>query len=420
VIVFKRDPIFWWAIGTFVAGIILAIMGYEMAVVLIVGAYLIRPTLHAFDLAERFEDERQIINHSRAGNIAFIVTMLTVIGLALAHTAKGEDPDYFHLILVFGIAARAVTGLLLHGDLRKTGSWMIILVGLVFTVFALATARFSITALFVGLGGLVFSSLGFLARKYPRVISLIAALIAVIFIVQLKLYLIGEAKGGMLIVIAFILFASGCLFIGSRPDSNSESGSRKTAMKFVLGAGSALVLIVLISLGVKAHNPVVRTAGGDIITGPIEVQELSCVAPVKFHYNGKLRSCILALDDTLSGQPFPEGTRLAFTENGDLWRCYLSKDSEIHGYLCKGEKDGFRILFYSVDRLKRIWLARDEVIDGVPCAKYTYLSRNDVSFHENGKLESCKLSEDFSIGEHNFKKGDNVKFDDKGNVVLDE
>ena len=159
------------------------------------------------------------------------------------------------------------------------------------------------------------------------------------------------------------------------------------------------MLFFLISLGVKAHNPVIKTAGGEVITGPLEVQGLSCQVPIQYHPDGKLKSCILARDDTLSGQPFPEGTRLAFTETGDLWRCYLSKDSEIHGYLCKGDKDGFRTLFYSVDKLKRIWLARDEIIDNVPCARYDYFSRNDVTFHENGRLKSCKLSDDFIVGE---------------------
>ena len=119
-------------------------MGYEMAVIFIVGAYLLRPTLHAFDLAQGFEDERQILNHSRAGNIAFIVVMLTVVGLALSRIAQGEQPDDYYLILTFGIAARALTGLLLHGDLRKTGSLMIIIIGLVFAVFGLASARFSV------------------------------------------------------------------------------------------------------------------------------------------------------------------------------------------------------------------------------------------------------------------------------------
>ncbi len=416
----KFDKIFLSACGIFAIGIVLAIMGYDMAVIFIVGAYLLRPILHAFNLVEGFADERQILNHSRSGNIAFIVVMLTVVGLALSRIAQGEKPDDFYLILTFGIAARAITGLMLHGDLRKTGLLLIIIIGLVFAVFGLASARFSYLGLLIGLAGLAFSSLGLFARKFPRVVSSIVTLIAAIFIIQLKLYRIDEAKTGMLIVVAFLLFAAGCLFLGSRPDSDSEAGSRKTAMKFIVGAGSALVLFFLISIGIKAQHPVIRNAAGEIITGPIEVQGLSCQVPAQYHPNGQLKSCILARDDTLDGQPFPEGTRLAFTENGSLWRCYLSKDAEIHGYLCKGKEDGFRTLFYSVNKPKRIWLVNDEIIDNVPCAKYEYFSRNDVTFHENGRLQSCKLARDFTIGHKTLKKGDDIKLDDQGNLILSE
>ena len=416
----KLDKIFFSACGIFALGVVLAIMGYEMAVIFIVGAYLLRPTLHAFDLAGSFEDERQIINHSRAGNIAFIVMTLTVVAIALTKIANSEEPDYCYMILAFGIGARAITGLLLHGDLRKTGSWILVIIGLVFAFFGLAQARFSISGLLVGLGGLVFSSLGLFARKYPRMVSAIATLVALIFIVKLKLYLIGEAQSGMLIVIAFILFAAGSLFLSSRSHDDSDGRLRKTAMKLVVGAGSAIVLFFLISIGINAQNPVVRNAAGEVITGPIEIQGLSCQVPAQYHPNGQLKSCILARDDTLSEQPFPEGTRLAFRENGDLWRCYLSKDAEIHGYLCKGKEDGFRTLFYSVDKPKRIWLVNDEIIDNVPCAKYDYFSRNDVTFHENGRLQSCKLSADFTKREITLKKGDDIRLDDQGNLVLSE
>ena len=96
---FKRDRIFWWASGIFALGVVLAILEYELALIFIVGAYLLRPTLHVFDLAKGFEDERQVLNHSRSGNIAFIVVMLTVVGLALTRIANGEAPDDFYLIL---------------------------------------------------------------------------------------------------------------------------------------------------------------------------------------------------------------------------------------------------------------------------------------------------------------------------------
>ena len=78
----KRDRIFFGACGIFGVGVILAIMGYESALLFIVGAYLLRPILHAFDLADEFADERQVAIHSRSGNVAFIAVMIAAVGLA--------------------------------------------------------------------------------------------------------------------------------------------------------------------------------------------------------------------------------------------------------------------------------------------------------------------------------------------------
>jgi len=57
--IIKKDKIFYSACGIFIIGVLLAIMGYDLALLFIVGAYLLRPTLHAFDLAIKYADERQ-------------------------------------------------------------------------------------------------------------------------------------------------------------------------------------------------------------------------------------------------------------------------------------------------------------------------------------------------------------------------
>ena len=56
----KRDKIFYIACGLMVVGIILAIMELYIALLPLVGAYLLRPTLHALGLARKYADERQI------------------------------------------------------------------------------------------------------------------------------------------------------------------------------------------------------------------------------------------------------------------------------------------------------------------------------------------------------------------------
>ncbi len=85
---FKRDRIFFAACGIFAVGVVLEIMNMDLGLLFLVGAYLLRPTLHAFDLATKFADERQVEVHSRSGNIAFIAVMLAMLGFALGHLAQ--------------------------------------------------------------------------------------------------------------------------------------------------------------------------------------------------------------------------------------------------------------------------------------------------------------------------------------------
>ena len=134
----------------------------------------------------------------------------------------------------------------------------------------------------------------------------------------------------------------------------------------------------------------------------------------------KARWNIRQIIDTVAGQPLPEGTTLCFTESGELDWCFLPEDTEIQEHLCRGEGHGFMTCFYPDGRLRLIWLARDEIIDGVPCARFRHFSNNSVSFHENGKLKSCQLSEDYAIGEKTFKKGEVIRFDKNGSLVTGE
>ena len=74
---FKRDPIFWWASGIFILVLALfAITQYDVLLMLIVFAYLLRPALASFGLAKKYVDERQMSLNYRSSNIAFVVTII--------------------------------------------------------------------------------------------------------------------------------------------------------------------------------------------------------------------------------------------------------------------------------------------------------------------------------------------------------
>jgi len=83
-------------------------------------------------------------------------------------------------------------------------------------------------------------------------------------------------------------------------------------------------------------------------------------------------------------------------------------------------------VFYTNGNLSLAWLVNDTVIQRIPCAAasfWTEILRGiygsaGVHFHPNGKLSQCKLSKDFRIEGHTFKKGDVLHFDKTGNLLL--
>ena len=71
---FKKNPIFWWASGIFVLGLILFAITQNQIFILafIIAAYLLRPTLASLGIAKKYVDERQLNLNYRSSNIAFI------------------------------------------------------------------------------------------------------------------------------------------------------------------------------------------------------------------------------------------------------------------------------------------------------------------------------------------------------------
>jgi hypothetical protein len=72
-----------------------------------------------------------------------------------------------------------------------------------------------------------------------------------------------------------------------------------------------------------------------------------------------------------------------------------------------GPAEGSVTVLYPGGKLKLCYLAGDQVVQGVPCAsgglwKATVGHDQAVEFYENGKLKSCRLSQDFG----NHKRGD--------------
>ena len=128
-----------------------------------------------------------------------------------------------------------------------------------------------------------------------------------------------------------------------------------------------------------------------------------------------------ASEDSLSF--LPPGTEIYKRTDGEI-HCFLPKDTLIQGILCRGGKHhDWMTVFYANGKLALAWLPKNQVIQGVPCRKATFWTEvfgggAAVRFHDNGKLAQCKLDKDAMIQGHSFKKGDHVKFDREGRLIL--
>ncbi|MFH1699436.1 MAG: hypothetical protein ABIE07_02520 [Candidatus Zixiibacteriota bacterium] len=392
---------------------------------------MLRPALHEFGIARQYADERQLTIHSRSGNIGFVVVMLAAVGFALWRISRGQYPEELYELIFLGLAAKAITGLIMVGEYRKAGVVIISAVGVFLSLFIIAEGGFSVASIVGLVVGGVIVGFGQLARRFPKAIAFFLAAVAILAILLFDLYDFRTVGTGLwLFFIAPVITASTCLFLG-RGDQEEEVSPRLRASVFgTLGAGAAVVFILLMIFGGRNEpvtSRVVAAPEGEVV----EIQGISCVGSVEYYQDGKLTSCTLGLEDTLSGQPLPAGTVIHLTPEGYFDWCFLQQNTEIQGHLCRGESHGFMTGFHPNGQLKTAWLAQDEVIQGIPCAKFKFLSAvmgwiegsgkdGSTRFHENGLLRYCALSENFTIEEQRFRRGDVVRFDRDGKLVGDK
>jgi len=181
------------------------------------------------------------------------------------------------------------------------------------------------------------------------------------------------------------------------------------------------------------------------------MQGIPCQGKVRLYSDGKIKSCCLAAADSVSGYYLPAGSRLSFRPSGTLSDCVLGGDASFYGQSLPAEtevcfkRDGQFSCFWPPDdtmiqghlvqphiggvgnklypnsTLRAFWLARDEVIDGVPCSssnsvlKYglrviTMGTNRMVYLYDDGHLRQAMLSRDCDIGGYPYDKGDVVRF----------
>ncbi len=205
----KKDAIFWWASGIFVAGLALAaVTQNDLWLFLLVASYLLRPTLASLGVARRLVDERQMSLQYRSGNIAFAVMLTAAIILAIYQRTHGDPNwDLFNIVIVLGLASKALFNLLLTKNYREAGSRIIMAVGLLATLFVAAENGVSVGALVEGAPFLVIVLIGWLSRRFPRTIGSLIFVVtaALLFVILNKGFTIGQLTTALVVCVPLTL-----------------------------------------------------------------------------------------------------------------------------------------------------------------------------------------------------------------------
>jgi hypothetical protein len=225
----KKDPIFWGAASIFVLAIALfAVTQNQLWLALLVGSYLLRPTLASLGIAKKLVDERQMSIQYRSGNIGFAVMIVACIVLAVNQSIK-NDPSWemFTIILALGLAAKALVNVVLVGSYRDSGSKIIMAAGALIALFASFELGngFSIGVLAGVAPGLAIVGIGWLARKFPRSIggTIFAITAVLLYVILAKGFTTGQITSALVVAVPLVT-AGFCLIVGDRKDSDAEDG----------------------------------------------------------------------------------------------------------------------------------------------------------------------------------------------------
>jgi len=229
----KKDPIFWWATGIFVLALALfAITQNQFWLALMIGSYLLRPTLASLGVAKHYVDERQLSIQYRSGNIGFAVTIIVCVICAVKLGAENNhDFELFAMAIIVGLAAKALFNVILVTNFREAATKILIGVGLLIALFMSFSSfdNWSLTKFLMNiLPGLAIAGVGLLSKRYPRPIGIVVlVLTALLMIVILRKITWGQIATAVIIGVPLIV-AGVSLIIRDRADAASEA--RKTCV----------------------------------------------------------------------------------------------------------------------------------------------------------------------------------------------
>lgn len=225
---FKRDSIFWWASGIFVLALLLFYITKDQNWLFLgIVSYLLRPTLASLGIARRLVDERQMTINYRSGNIAFAVTIIACVIVAVMLTARNDHAfEYFHMIIIVGLATKALFNVILVKDFREAATKILISVGLLVALFNSFESfdNWSIIRFLKYITpGLSIAGVGLLSKYYPRPAGVLIVVAALFLLWRIFVKGFGWGQIAAAVVVGVPLLLGGILLIRIR-DKNVEAG----------------------------------------------------------------------------------------------------------------------------------------------------------------------------------------------------
>jgi len=150
--------------------------------------------------------------------------MVAAVILAAVQSAKGDPNwDLFNIIIIVGLAAKALFNVLLAKNYRQAATTIIIAVGLLMALFAAMSHAFSLTTLMEAAPGLAIVGIGLLSKRFPRIVGTLVfiATAALEFVILGKGFTIGQITTSVVVGVPLIL-AGLCLFHRDRDNFGRE------------------------------------------------------------------------------------------------------------------------------------------------------------------------------------------------------
>jgi hypothetical protein len=139
---------------------------------------------------------------------------------------------------------------------------------------------------------------------------------------------------------------------------------------------------------------------------PTVIQGYPCAKGIAWFFaDGHLQKCTVTRDIRFGEVAIPAGSWITLTEDGKPYFVQMPHNAPVLNLMCEGggwlgTGEASTVSFFPNGKLKTCFLARDQLVQGVPCSHgglfSAFSNRNYVVlFYESGKLRQCLLAADY-------------------------